>query len=167
MIKIYWKAVKEDIDKQTWRIAQVHISELEMQSYAQEDESKASMKYILRFAESGIALVRTAIKEYLQQLSCDAVSDDTIDISKEGWEFVLKEGTGIDERSLAILIHRMVVSYVLYRWSMNWAPDATSNFRKEYETELEDIESVASSLTEPVKDKRTKYIKRDIEVEYE
>jgi len=163
MIQINWSDIKKDVQKQTWRIAKVTLQDEELQSDAQEDDSKGSVKFVLRFAEEGMAMVTQAMREVIQ-LSTTSVATDSLDDNKEKWTITLKDTLGIDEKSLAMLIHKFVVEYILFKWCHHWAINNSSTYETSYVKTLADIVNASFSLDWCVKDKRPAYPEESSEI---
>lgn len=164
MIKILWSEIKTDVDKQTWRIAKVRIVDTELRSDAQEDESKTSLTFIRRYAEEGVSILSAYISEKLDY-SNKSVSTDELGV--EDWIFSLKE-VDVNEERLAMLFHKFIVDYILYRWCMIWMPDMYKAFENAYMKGINDIQKELFALSTPLKKRRVIPHETDeVEVSYQ
>lgn len=128
MITIEWTNIKKDVDKQTFRLANIHLANsIEVKDDAQEDDSKSSLRFILRFAEEGVSFVKAAIRSAIvstsEQSNIDSLTSDE-ELSELAWTFNLKDN--VDEGSATTLIHKCIVDYILWRWCSIWLPAVVS-----------------------------------------
>jgi hypothetical protein len=129
MITINWKDIRYDVDQQTWRLAKIRISDDELRDDAQSDGRQSPMDVVRRASEEGNALLCQILSTRISPVGWCAADDS---LGEGGWSYFVNDGPYMtDERSLAILMHRYVVAYVLYRWSILFYPDSVSLFSSE------------------------------------
>jgi hypothetical protein len=140
MITIKWKDIRYDVEQQTWRLAKMRITDAELKDDAQADQDTSPNDVVLRFAEEGNAKVHALLLPRIIKYG-SVLSDDSLDKSITAWEYMVDKC--IDERSVAILIHKFVVSYILYKWSQIYFPDSTQAFA----TDMADAEQALNKET--------------------
>lgn len=153
MIQIEWKNIKKDVDKQTYRLATIHIDDAhaDIRDRMQEDDTISSIRFIARFCLEGIALVRTAIKDVLIDTSGLDTSDDLLATDQAVWQFEIKKG---DEGVCCTLIHKALVDYILWRWCLLWLPNYAASFNAEYVSAVQAIQNEVFRLDWCAKEKR-------------
>lgn len=168
MIQINWADIKKDVQKQTWRIAKVTLQDDEAIYNAQEDDTASSIKFVMRFAEEGYSILVTKMREFISFTNSET-STDALDNAKATWTITLKDSEGVNERALAMLVHKFIVDYILHRWCNLWAQNSSNIFLTSYQALLNDIEEMVFCISFPVKAKRPDYpsYENKIEVEYE
>ena len=140
MITIRWKDIRYDVEQQTWRLAKMRITDAELKDDAQADQDTSPNDVVLRFAEEGNAKVHALLLPRIIKYG-SVLSDDSLDKSITAWEYMVDKY--IDERSVAILIHKFVVSYILYKWSQIYFPDSIQAFA----TDMADAEQALNKET--------------------
>lgn len=167
MIQIDWTNIKKDVDKQTYRLASVHIDDAhaDIRDRMQEDDTQSSLRFIARFCIEGIALVRTAIKDVLINASGLDTIDNLTATDHAVWQFEIKKG---DEGVCCTLIHKAIVDYILWRWCLVWLPNFAASFNAEYVSAVQAIQNEVFRLDWCVKEKRPEYPidKDEINIEY-
>lgn len=175
MITIYWKAIKRDVDRQTYKIGNVKIADkMPDKTYeVQTDDGPTDLRIVLRWAEEGIAMVRgfvrTRLEDKLAEESArgaeawddepDEGADDKLVVEDEyAWEFGFKAQMAykMDERSTAILIHQFVVAYIMWQWTKSFFGEYTPQYERAMATAKDALEDSAYSLATPRKRRRMK-----------
>lgn len=150
MIEIKWKEIKYDVDQQTWRLAKVRLQDTELQDEGQSDDSPSSSNAVLRFAEEGNAILHNLLADRLEVIPTSNEDDALRDVVV--WSYDLAEGMfKTDKRSLAILMHKFVVSYILYKWCLLFYPDNAQIYKAESEETRKSIEDEAYKTGMPTK----------------
>lgn len=159
MITIQWSNIKRDVDKQTYRLAKVHISDdsVEVRDKMQEDDSAASLRFIYRFAVEGMALVRHALRDKVTDASG---LSDTDDIATDNATWTMDVGDA-DNGVASTLIHKAVVDYILWRWCSRWLPNLSGTYKAMYDESIAEVRSCVYTLAWPVKTKRELYKETD------
>jgi hypothetical protein len=151
MIELKWNEIRYDVDQQTWRLAKIRITDDELRDLAQSDGRQSPKDVVLRSAEEGNALLRSLLSSRLA-VTESVVGNDALNQQTESWIYTLKDGAyKTDERSLAILMHRFVVAYALYRWSILFYPDSVSVFSSEMAEAESKIKEEAYNSSAPLK----------------
>lgn len=129
MITIKWTNVKKDVDKQTYRLANVHIDNARQSivDSAQQDDTKSSVNLILRFCDEGVSLVNTAIKHALSVYPSQTLTDDLENVEGLQWQYSFSDA--VDEGSICKLIHKYIVDYILWKWCDIYVPSLANSYK--------------------------------------
>lgn len=129
MVELRWSDIVYDIDQQTWRLAKVRITDDELADSAQTDEGESVRDAVMRFAEEGNAELRVLLEDRLNGSANG--SDSSLCDNLVSWMYQFAEGVDIDERSMALLMHRFVVSHVLWKWCRIYMPDTAETYNQD------------------------------------
>lgn len=129
MIGLKWSDIAYDIDQQTWRLAKVRITDDELADSAQTDEGESVRDAVMRFAEEGNAELRVLLEDRLKKSANG--SDSSLNDNLVNWVYQFADGVDIDERSMALLMHRFVVSHVLWKWCRIYMPDTAEAYSQD------------------------------------
>jgi hypothetical protein len=137
MIKIYRKELIYDVQQQCWKTALELIEDPQKRNEAQLHDDQNDIDIILRWCESGVAMLHVKFKDKLinpntgkgfwngyrdydanqdQQSPYDTTEhDDKLKRDIESFDFHI--GTSADEKALAVLFHKFIVRYCMWQWS--------------------------------------------------
>ena len=160
MIQLLYSHLLYDIEQQTHELAEARVkNNPELKASQQIDETNHLSDIAMRYCEEGVAMLNVILKRKLAAPSQaqPATSNDALVYGTTSWDFTLNDAN-LNERTLAILMHRFVVAYVLWQWAKLYAPDEAKNFFVMFQKAQADIEEVIYALGTPKKIDRCSHI---------
>lgn len=162
MIRLIWKAIKRDVDRVTFATAKVRMSDAnpEVVDTAQTDDGQTSERMVKRWAEEGISdmlmLSGGAWKRAAEIPYPITVSDDLLHHDIQEWVFTREDnrgGVSFDNRTVAILMHQFVVSYILWQWAVACMPGVIGEMQTRFTLAKNDLKEAMYEQSMPVKQK--------------
>lgn len=164
MIQLLYSQLRYDIEQQTYQIAELRLSDKpDIKGKTQIDETQSLSDLALRFCEEGVALLRTLLREKTRETDASIPNppfqpNDTLPIEKDEdqqdipptWQFTLMDNL-LDEHTIATLMHRFVVAYVLWQLAKLHFPNEAASLQKQYNDIKDELEDAMYSLGTPRK----------------
>lgn len=149
-ISLGWIYLKHDIDQWTWRLGYMRKDDADKRFSSQSDDSGNDELFIRRKVSEAVATLNVVLAGMLNKRMED--SSDTIDTDVMEWVFELRDNAReIDTESLARLMHRYVVWYVLWAWCLIYFEEMAVRFENEANAMVTNIEDAAYSRKAPRK----------------
>lgn len=152
-IRLKWDYLKHDIDQWTWRLGDTRKEEGEKRFSSQSDDSLTDDIFLRRKVEEAVSSLRVLLSDRLDH-SPGGV-DDILDTGVAEWSFPFRDSNrGTDTASLVKLMHRYVVWYVLWAWSLIYFEEMSAWYRGELQSMADSVVEVAYTRKAPRKYKR-------------
>lgn len=126
VIKLLWKSIKNEIDAETYKAAIANASDDNPQQKAelQSGLEKLDENYCRRKVDEAIMFLQRELSPYIAPIERNEVSSrnelsDKLHTDVESWSVKLRERNvyiELSDETLAAMLHRYVVCYVLAEW---------------------------------------------------
>lgn len=169
MIRLKWSELKYDVELQTYNISQMRMSDRQLnpRNYDEvvTDESLEDM--ILRFCETGNAMLKTLLRDKAEQVTNLSDNTDALNRDKTEWTYTITDSSlAVDEQSLAMLFHRYVVAWCLWKWAQQFSVADATQFASEATALAQDIKNGINQMGTPLKYHPHKECPVSVEIEY-
>ena len=154
-ITLKWPYLKNEIDYETYKAAEISITEPAVKGEAQSDNTNADADFCRAKIDAAVGNINEVMHRFFL-VSTYEDYDNTLTRDRVSWEIDLQymdsERRKINTDALTQMCHRYVVAYVLAEWCKLALPSLVQSYESRMESEVQRIERLVNRKEAPTLD---------------
>lgn len=151
-ITLNWSTIKNEIDYETYKAAEISITDVVAKGEAKSDNTNADIDFCLTKIESAVGNLEEIMHKHFLTVTVDSINNN-ITRSNRTWSLNLfypdSSRRRINMQSLRSMCHHYVAAYVLAEWSKLATPTLTPGYQERMTSEIEAIDRLVNRKEAP------------------